>query len=103
MAPSKGCWMLQPELNSIDYPFALFDSLDEGVYIVDESASCIYVNNKAAEIMGKPHEELLGKNFWALYPEAKETTIFAEMYRAVEEKRTTHFEVHHSSLHKWFE
>src|SRR5574340_685217 len=95
--------MLQPELNSTPYPFMLFDSLDEGVYIVDESRCCIYVNSKAAEIMSRSHEELLGKYIWELHPEAKETTLFAEMCRALAEKRTTHFEVYYPSFRKWFE
>ena len=95
--------MLQTDQYSIPYPFTLFDSLTDGVYIVDLAWRFIYANDKVAEIIGRPHEELLGKNIWELYPQAKETIIFAEMHHALEEKRSTHFEVYHPSLNTWFE
>ena len=95
--------MLQPELNSIPYPFTLFDSLDEGVYIVDKAWRYIYVNNKAAEIQGKPREELLGKNIWELYPEAVETVSFAQAHRAVEENTPANYEVFYPLQETWFE
>ena len=95
--------MLQSELNSIPYPFTLFDSLDEGVYIVDKAWRYIYVNNKAAQIQGKPREELLGKNIWELYPEAIETVSYAQAHRAVEENTTVHYEVYYQLQKTWFE
>ncbi len=67
--------MLQTDQYSIPYPFTLFDSLTEGVYIVDPDWRFIYANDKAAGIIGKPHEELLGKNIWELHPEAVETIL----------------------------
>ena len=95
--------MLHSEQYSIPYPFMLFDSLAEGVYIVDTAWRFIYVNNKAAEIMGKPREELLGKNIWELYPEAIETVSYTQAHRAVEENTPVHYEVYFPYLETWFE
>ena len=95
--------MLQSEQNSIPYPFMLFDSLTEGVYIVDTAWRFIYVNNKAAEIMGKPREELLGKNIWELYPEAIETVSYSQAHRAIEENTPLHYETYFPFLQTWFE
>jgi PAS domain S-box-containing protein len=95
--------MLQSEQYSIPYPFMLFDSLSEGVYIVDTVWRFIYVNNKAAEIIGKPREELLGKNIWELYPEAIETVSYTQAHRAVEENTPVHYEVYFPDLQTWFE
>ena len=95
--------MLHSEQNSIPYPLMLFDSLTEGAYIVDREWRFIYVNNKAAEIMGKPREELLGKNIWELYPEAIETVSYSQAHRAVEENTPVHYEVYFPYLETWFE
>jgi PAS domain S-box-containing protein len=95
--------MLQSEQYSIPYPFLLFDSLNEGVYIVDTAWRYIYVNNKAAEIQGKPREELLGKNIWELYPASVETVSYAQAHRAVEENTPVSYEVYYSLLKTWFE
>ncbi|HYX49086.1 MAG TPA: PAS domain-containing protein, partial [Ktedonobacteraceae bacterium] len=95
--------MLQSELNSIPYPFTLFDSLSEGVYIVDRSWRYIYVNNKAAQVQGQPREELLGKNIWELFPEDVETVYYAQAHRAVNENTPVHFEVYYPLLQTWYE
>ena len=95
--------MLQSELNSIPYPFMLFDSLSEGVYIVDTDWRFIYVNNKAAQIQGKSREELLGKNIWELYPEAIETISYSQAHRAVEENTPVNYEIYYPAIETWFE
>jgi PAS domain S-box-containing protein len=90
-------------MNSIPYPFTLFDSLDEGVYIVDKSWRYIYVNSKAAAIQAKPREELLGKNIWEVYPEAVESVSFTYAQRAVAENTTITFEAYYPLVETWFE
>ncbi len=95
--------MRQSEQYSIPYPFMLFDFLSEGVFIVDTAWRFIYVNNKAAEIMGKPREELLGKNIWELHPEAIETASYTQAHRAVEQNTPVHYEVYFPYLETWFE
>jgi PAS domain S-box-containing protein len=95
--------MLQSEQYSIPYPFMLFDSLSEGVYIVDTAWRFIYVNNKAAEIMGKPREELLGNIIWELFPEAAETDSYYQAHRAVKENTPIHYEAYFPFMQTWFE
>jgi len=95
--------MLQTDQYSIPYPFMLFDSLNEGVYILDTDWRFIYVNSKAAEIQGRAREELLGKNIWELYPEAVETVSYAQAHRAISEKTPVNYEAYFSQLKTWFE
>jgi len=95
--------MLQSEKNSIPYPFMLFDSLNEGVYIVDTAWHFIYVNKRAAEIQDKPPEELLGKNIWELYPEAVETVSYSQAHHAVEKNIPVSYEIYYPLLETWFE
>ncbi|HXX78301.1 MAG TPA: PAS domain-containing protein, partial [Ktedonobacteraceae bacterium] len=95
--------MLQTDQYSIPYPFMLFDSLNEGVYILDTDWRFIYVNSKAAEIQGRPREELLGKNIWELYPEAVETVSYAQAHHAISENTPVNYEAYFSQLKTWFE
>lgn len=95
--------MQQIEQNAIPSPFMLFDTLSEGVCIVDRQWCYLYANKKAAEILGRPREELLGKNIWELFPEATETLSSAQAHRAVKEHNPTHFDVYSPLLEKWFE
>ena len=95
--------MLHSEQNSIPSPFLLFDSLAEGVYIVDTAWRFIYVNNRATEIMGKPREELLSKNIWNLNPETIQTVSYVQAHRAVEENTPINYEVYFPYLETWFE
>jgi two-component system CheB/CheR fusion protein len=95
--------MLHSEQNSIPYPLMLFDSLTEGVCIFDRAWHFIYVNNKAAEIMGKPREELLGKNIWDIYPETVETVSYSQAHHAVEKNIPVSYEVYYPFLETWFE
>ncbi|HWZ17813.1 MAG TPA: ATP-binding protein [Ktedonobacteraceae bacterium] len=95
--------MLQSEKNSIPYPFMLFDSLNEGVYIVDTAWHFIYVNKRAAEIQDKPPEELLGKNIWELYPEAVEMVSYSQAHHAVEKNIPVSYEIYYPLLETWFE
>ena len=95
--------MIESELDSIPYPFTLFDSLDEGVYIVDKSWRYIYINNKAAAIQARSREELLGKHIWETHPEAVESTSFAYAQRAIAENTSITFEAYYPLVKTWFE
>ena len=81
----------------------LIDSLDEGVFVLDKEWRYIYLNRLAEELVGRPREELLGKNVWQLFPEAVATSIYTESLQAVQEQQARQFEVFYPPLKKWFE
>jgi PAS domain S-box-containing protein len=81
----------------------LIDSLNEGVFVLDKEWRYIYLNRLAEELVGRPREELLGKNVWQLFPEAVDTIIYTESLKAVQEQQARQFEVSYPPLNKWFE
>jgi PAS domain S-box-containing protein len=81
----------------------LIDSLNEGIFVLDKEWRYIYLNRLAEELVGRPREELLGKNVWQLFPEVVDTIIYTESLKAVQEKQARQFEVFYPPLNKWFE
>jgi len=81
----------------------LIDSLTEGVFVIDKEWRYTYLNRLAEELVGRPREELLGKNVWKLFPEAIDTVIYIESMKAVQEQQARQFEVFYPPLNKWFE
>src|SRR6266480_3299181 len=75
------------------YIFTLIDALNEGVFVLDKEWRYIYLNRLAEELVGRPREELLGKNVWHLFPEAVDTIIYTESLKAVQEQQARQFEV----------
>jgi two-component system, LuxR family, sensor kinase FixL len=43
-------------------------SIGDGMLAIDWQWNVIYVNRHAAQVAGKPVEEMVGRNFWALWP-----------------------------------
>jgi len=55
-------------------------------------------------VFGKPREEILGRVFWELYPEAVEADFYRHFHKAVAEGHPVHFEATYSvAQNKWFE
>ena len=47
---------------------AIFESISEGLIILDEKIKVLQVNESAARILGKRVQELTGKSLWAVLP-----------------------------------
>lgn len=82
---------------------SIIDSLSIGVSIFDTQWHCVYINKKAAELVGRLREELLGKTLWELFPQVNKTVFYSEALRAVEEKKSIYVEFYFPPLDKWFE
>jgi PAS domain S-box-containing protein len=81
----------------------LLDTPYEGLYIIDGQWRYTYANSKAAQLVGRPIETLLGRNIWQLFPEAVETVIYTCAHRAVEQHVPLHFDTYYPPLKTWFE
>jgi PAS domain S-box-containing protein len=67
----------------------ILESISDAFFAVDREWRLTYVNRRAEQLWSKPREELLGRNLWEHFPQA----IDSELYRAMEERITTSFEV----------
>lgn len=66
----------------------ILDSLDEYISSFDKNWNFLYLNKKTADDFGFKRSELLGKNFWKLFPRFIGTD-FEKACRLVMEKRIT--------------
>jgi PAS domain S-box-containing protein len=80
----------------------LIDSLPDAVFVLDHEWRYTYLNRAAEALVGRPREELLGKNVWTLFPEAIDTVMYTESMKAVQEQQSRQFEVFYPPLNTWF-
>ena len=78
-------------------------SIKSGFVLLDASSNYIYINNKAAELLGKSVQHLIGKNIWEEFPE-KEGDLFYDNYQEVlKSQKTISFENYFEPWNRWFE
>lgn len=81
----------------------ILESISEGFAAFDREWRCTYVNDKATELSRIPRAEILGMNVWDLFPNSANTTIYAELRRAMEDGVPVHFEEHYAPFDIWLE
>lgn len=90
---------MPPAKRTID----LLERVNDGIVAFDAEMNYIYVNPRGAELLGRKPGDLIGKNYWAEFPEAKGTP-FAEAYlRALETQKPIVFEDYYPPWDRWFE
>ncbi|MDP2069842.1 MAG: PAS domain S-box protein [Lutibacter sp.] len=78
-------------------------SIKDGLVILDRDSNYIYVNEKAADLLGKNAQELIGKHIWTEFPE-KEGDLFYDNYqKAITKGKPLSFENYFAPWDKWFE
>jgi PAS domain S-box-containing protein len=81
----------------------ILESIMDGFFALDNLWRFTYVNQKAAQLIGRRKEELLFRNMWEVLPELEGTVFDKEYHRAKEEMVPTAFEALYPPLNKWFE
>ena len=64
---------------------ATLESLTDALYTLDREWRFTYVNERASELLGRSHDELVGKVLWDEYPDAA-TGLIHRAYHAVVER-----------------
>ena len=57
----------------------ILERISDGFVAFDAQMNYTYVNERSGELLGRKPENLIGKNYWKEYPEAKGTP-FADAY-----------------------
>ncbi len=81
----------------------ILESITDAFFALDSLWRFTYVNAKAEELVGRSRQELLGKNVWELFPEAKGTRFFQECHRSMAEQTSIHMEEYYALRDAWFE
>jgi PAS domain S-box-containing protein len=77
--------------------------IPDAVVTFDRDWRFLYVNHRAAELTGRPAEQLLGRSLWELFPNASGTLVHGEFHRAMAEQRPIVFEEHGQRAGRWLE
>ncbi|HEX6929326.1 MAG TPA: PAS domain S-box protein, partial [Gammaproteobacteria bacterium] len=79
------------------------ESISDGFATVDNEWRLTFMNRQAEKIVGRPREEILGRNIWEEYREAAGTAFEREYRRAKAENRTVTFEEFFPPLKRWLD
>ena len=81
----------------------LLERVSDGFVAFDAQMNYTYVNKKGAELLGRKPADLIGKNYWVEYPEAKGTPFANAYQRALETQQPILFEDYYEPFDRWFE
>ena len=73
----------------------VLESITDAFFTVDRDWRFTYINPKAAEVVGRPRDELIGKVLWTEFPDAVGTAYHENALRAVSERRPVDFEAYY--------
>lgn len=82
---------------------AVLTSVGDHLASYDREWRYTYVNQQAAELLGKRPEELLGHRIWDLFPEGVGNPLYQELQRCRDEQRVGRSEHYYAPWGRWFE
>ncbi|HEY3486858.1 MAG TPA: PAS domain S-box protein, partial [Gammaproteobacteria bacterium] len=82
---------------------AVLGSINDHLVSYDLKWRYTYVNDKAAAVLGKPKEQLIGKCIWDLFPDAVGNQYYKELHQALAEQRVIRSEHYYQPFAIWYE
>jgi PAS domain S-box-containing protein len=83
----------------------ILESISDGFVALDQEWRFTYVNPRAEQIfqpLNKTRASLLGKSYWAEFPDVAGTPTETYLRRAMAEKTKIEFEIFYAPLNSWF-
>ncbi|HKP77885.1 MAG TPA: PAS domain S-box protein [Phenylobacterium sp.] len=77
----------RPDPNADARLAAVLESISDVYYAVDQDWRMVLFNRSAEEFFGMPRGQILGRSFWDLFPQGRDTE-FGRLMRAAMEERT---------------
>tara|TARA_R110002050_G_scaffold94765_2_gene197256 strand:+ start:121956 stop:126611 length:4656 start_codon:yes stop_codon:yes gene_type:complete len=90
-------------LSAKDFIIDSIENMTDGFVSLNNDWIYTYVNQKAAEILGKTPTDLIGKHIWTEFPEGVGQAFYNNYYKAVEIQQTISFEEYFQPWNRWFE
>jgi PAS domain S-box-containing protein len=81
----------------------VLERITDGFYALDRDWRFTYINPMAEKILGRPRDELLGKNIWDELGDATENSLYLAYHRAMNEGVNSRAELYDFLLGTWFE
>jgi PAS domain S-box-containing protein len=79
------------------------ENMSDAFVAIDNNWTYTFVNQKAALMLERQAEDLIGKTVWATFPEALGTVYHKAWYKAMKTKKQINFEDYYSPMGRWFE
>lgn len=83
--------------------FDIFETISDGFVAVDDQWCYTYVNRRAAQMLGRPKEELLGRVMWEVYPKAVESIYYQKCQEARASQTPSQFEYFYPVQKIWLD
>jgi PAS domain S-box-containing protein len=80
----------------------ILSSISDAVYALDPDWRFVYLNDEAERLLQRRRTELLGRDVWDAFPEARETVLYTEYQRARTHQVLVSFEFFYPPLDTWF-
>jgi len=80
-----------------------FEGMSDGFVAFDAQMNYTYVNACGASLLSRKPEELIGKNYWLEYPEARGTPFANAYEQALQSQEAILFEDYYAPFDRWFE
>jgi PAS domain S-box-containing protein len=77
--------------------------IQDQFFVLDREWCYTFVNDRVAEVVGKPKEELLGKSIWDVFPDVASSSFYTQIHRAVAQQTVVRFEYFYPTWQRWFE
>ena len=81
----------------------ILERVNEGFVEFDRGLNYTYVNERGCDLLRREPEELIGKNLWKEYPEAKGTSFANAYLHALETQIPIQLEDYYEPWDRWFE
>jgi PAS domain S-box-containing protein len=81
----------------------ILESIQESFIALDREWRFTYVNRLVADAIGKTTAEVIGKNIWDEFPEARNTEFYPQYRRVMTERIPVQFEMYYPPNGRWFD
>jgi PAS domain S-box-containing protein len=93
--------LLEAEREGRSLRESLLDAMSDGFAAFDEQWRYTYVNRQAEILLGHSGAELLGRDVWEVFPEARSGPAYISAVAAMREQRRVEYEYFLPALGKW--
>lgn len=81
----------------------ILESITDGFFSVDKNWTVTYWNKAAEQILGKAKNEIVGKNLWEEYADAKPLKYYSEYHKSLENDEVRRFVEYYPAQEVWTE
>lgn len=81
----------------------ILDSIHDAYLALDRNWIITYTNGRAEDILRRPRAQLIGLNFWDVFPVVRELRLYDELQRAMSKQAAVHFHDYYPHSDRWLE